>query len=302
MADTNNPQPESSAAPATRVVQIQQVPPSHHKSGLKSFFSFLAWVFTGFGLIGMIRRKGEHYRIEEVVVYSVHRSFFLWPVILTGFIGAALVKHHIHHAGVTGHEIGKLPHIVGWIYIWVILYTFVVMMFDVGTLNFLLFGFVFAFLWVTSTLLNLKDIHFLSNIVLYMKSLKPSLDPGFATVLSWLLLGPWVGSLFRTFTRGRKSFSPNGIEEWFLGDGREITDRAGLHFTSRYSDLLKMLIGIGSGDLEAADSSGKIIKRWPNILFLAFFWKRLDEILHERAAVVENTKDQPVEVEEVRKA
>jgi hypothetical protein len=249
----------------------------------------------------MFRRKGEHYKIEEVVVYSVHRSFFLWPLILTGFVGAAIVNHHLHHTP-PGHDPGKLPHVMGWIYIWVLLYTFVVMMFDVGTLNFLLFGLVFAFVWVVSQYLKaVKDIHFLSDIMAYMRNLKPELNPGFAAIMSWLLLGPWIGSLFRTFTRGRKSFTPNGIEEWFLGDGREITDRSGLHFTSRYRDLLKMVLGIGSGDLEATDATGKVVKAWPNILFLAFFWNKLDEILHERAAVVENTKDEPVEVEEARR-
>jgi len=59
------------------------------------------------------------------------------------------------------------------------------------------------------------------------------------------------------------------------------------------------VLGFGAADLEAMDNSGKVVKRWNNILFLAFTWKKLDEILHQRAAVVDNAPDDPVEVEDV---
>jgi hypothetical protein len=38
-----------------------------------------------------------------------------------------------------------------------------------------------------------------------------------------------------------------------------------------------------------------------NILFLSFLWRRLDEILHQRAAIVDNAPETPVEVEQVAK-
>ncbi|MDB5300463.1 MAG: hypothetical protein JWO87_2126, partial [Phycisphaerales bacterium] len=49
-------------------------------------------------------------------------------------------------------------------------------------------------------------------------------------------------------------------------------------------------------------NSHNVVKRWENILFLFFIWGRLDEILHQRSAVVDNAPDDPVEVEEVRNA
>ena len=75
--------------------------------------------------------------------------------------------------------------------------------------------------------------------------------------------------------------------------GREITDRSGLKFRSRYRDLLETLLGLGAGDLEAVDANHQVVKRWENILFLAFLWRRLDEILHQRSAVVDNAADWP---------
>ena len=130
-------------------------------------------------------------------------------------------------------------------------------------------------------------MYLLSGALAYLRDLHPRLDPGFATVISWLLLFPWVGGLFHAFGRGRKTFSPNGIEEWFLGEGREILDRAGLKFRSRYRDVFETVLGFGAGDLEAVDANQLVVKRWESILFLFFVWRRLDQVLHQRAAVME---------------
>jgi hypothetical protein len=276
------------------MAQPERTSSSAHPSGLHKFFAFFAWLFTGFGLLGLFRKKSGNGEANELIVYSVHRSFFLWLLILVGFVGGAIVGH--------AHPGSRLPHLLGWIYIVVLLYTFVVMLFDVSTMEFLIWALVFAFIWVLAKYVEASHhIHLFRGIAAYLKGLRPELNAGFATVMSWLLLGPWISSLVRTFSRGRKSFTPNGIEEWYLGEGSEITDRSGLHFVSRYGDIFKMILGFGSGDLEAMDTSGKVVKRWPNILFLFFTWNRLDQILHERAAVVENTRQEPVEVEDVDK-
>lgn len=73
---------------------------------------------------------------------------------------------------------------------------------------------------------------------------------------------------------------PNSIEERFLGERREIIDRSGLKFRTRYRDLFETILGRGAGDLEAVDGNQHVVKRWNNILFLCFVWPKLDEILH----------------------
>jgi hypothetical protein len=132
----------------------------------------------------------------------------------------------------------------------------------------------------------------LSGVWSYLASLKPELNPGMASVISWMLLVPWIGALFHSFSRGRKAFSPNTIEERYLGDGREITDRSGLKFRTRYRDLLETFLGLGAGDLEAIDANQHVVKRWSNILFLCFMWPKLDQILHQRSAVMDSI-DEP---------
>ena len=48
--------------------------------------------------------KSARFKVEEISVYCVHRSFFLWALILTGFVGAFAVHHH-----------GR-PLLWGWVY------------------------------------------------------------------------------------------------------------------------------------------------------------------------------------------
>jgi hypothetical protein len=179
----------------------------------------------------------------------------------------------------------------------VLLYTFVTLLFDVDTLKFLLWAGIFTLVWLASKYLeDVRDLYLLSGVFDHLRSLRPGLDSGFAAVVSWLLLFPWVGGLFHSFSRGRKTFSPNSIEEWFLGEGREIIDRAGLKFRSRYRDLFESILGLGAGDLEAVDANQNVVKRWESILFLFFVWRRLDHVLHQRAAVMDTAPGDPAEV------
>ena len=252
---------------------------------------FLLWVLSGFGLLGFLKqRRSARFKVEEIVIYTVPESFFLWAMIVTGFVASAAVRHHGN------------PIVWGWVYVWVVTYTLLTLLFDISSKKFLLWTGIFGFVWIASRYLeDLKHMHVLSYLSGYLRHLQPKLDPGMASVLSWLLLGPWIGGLFYAFGQGRKVFSPNSIEEWYLGEGREITDRSGLKFRSRYGDVLETILGLGSGDLEAVDGNGVVVKRWHNIIFLLFVWRRLDEILHQRSAVVDNAADDPVEVESVRR-
>ena len=274
--------------------QSNSTTPRHHAGILATAHrlgGFLAWVFTGFGLLpALLRRHNARTKMQEITVYSVHRSFFLWALILTGFVCAAVARGHPAAAGA-----------LGWIYVAVLVYTFLTLLFDVSAGRFFLWTGAFAFLWVLSKYFeDLKGTHTLSEVFRYLEHLHPILSPGFASVVSWMLLGPWLCGLFYSFANGRKRFTPNEIDEWFLGEGSELTDRSGLKFRTRYRDLLEMLLGFGAGDLLAVDNSHNVIKRWENVLFLAFVWPKLDAVLHQRSAVVDNAKEDPVEVENVK--
>jgi hypothetical protein len=291
-------QHETLAGHASAPVALTEPRPHHTREpffagvwhGVRKFFEFGLWLLTGFGLLHhLVGRRAARGNLDEIVVYAVPRSFFLWAAILTGFVGAACVRHWPHTSVLWG-----------WIYIWVLLYTFVTLTFDISTFKFLLWAGIFTFVWLISKYLeDVRDMYLLSGAFEHMRGLRPGLDPGFAAVVSWLLLFPWIGGLFHAFSRGRKTFSPNSIEEWFLGEGREILDRSGLKFRSRYRDVFESILGLGAGDLEAVDASHQVVKRWESILFLFFHWRRLDQVLHQRAAVVDTAPGEAIEVKEV---
>src|SRR5689334_2052515 len=113
-------------------------------ASLRRLGAFLGWVFTGFGLLGYLRGRGGSARHggDELVVYCVHRAFYLWGLILTGFVGAAVVSRH-PQAGVTW----------GWVYVWALLFTLATLLFDLGSWKLLLWAGVAAFLWLASTYL-----------------------------------------------------------------------------------------------------------------------------------------------------
>jgi len=290
---------QNELAPAVQTsTDAVAVPLRLHASTLASvwhwiakFGGFVLWLLTGFGLLThVLPRKDAKTKLDEIVVYSVPRSFFLWAIILTGFVAAVFVRHYPQTA-----------LFWGWVYVWVLLYTFVTLLFDVSTFKFLLWGGIFTLVWLTSKYLeDVRDMYLLSGVFDHMRSLHPTIAPGFAAVVSWLLLFPWIGGLFASFSRGRKTFSPNSIEEWFLGEGREVIDRSGLKFRSRYRDLFESLLGLGAGDLEAVDANQQVVKRWENVLFLFFHWKRLDQVLHQRAAVVDAAPGETIEVRQAQ--
>src|SRR4051794_254015 len=80
---------------------------------LGKIFPFIGWVLSGFGLFPLLWRqffgdKNARHNYEEVVVYSVHRSFFLWLIILAGFVCAPIANHTQSHGVQT---------FLGWFYV-----------------------------------------------------------------------------------------------------------------------------------------------------------------------------------------
>src|SRR6478752_4223618 len=89
---TLSPTPVVVAAPAAPPVTVVPGKGVGFVGGIKRIFSFIAWVLTGFGLIGVLRRRQTGaVRAEEIIVHTVHRSFYVWSLILVGFIASFCV-------------------------------------------------------------------------------------------------------------------------------------------------------------------------------------------------------------------
>lgn len=257
-----------------------EVPPTRRqlvRPAFKAVFQFARYMIT----LPVTLIRGRRGNIDEVTVYSAHPSFFLWILIAVGFISAAIVTRAPEWAG-----------FFGWVYVWTMLYFLVTMLYDFSARKLGLWVLIFTLIWLASKYVELlKHVAVLTPVLEYMASLQPKLDPGTATVLSWLLLFPWIGSLLHMALNGRKKFTPNEIGEFHFGEGSELTDRTGLRFRTKYRDVLETILTFGGGDLIAVDNHQNVIKRWDNIVGLFFFWKDLDRVLHQRAAVMETGSD-----------
>jgi hypothetical protein len=235
----------------------------------KALFQFARFMIT----LPVVLVRGRRGNLDEVTVYSAHPSFFLWLLILVGFVAASIVGRAPDSAG-----------FFGWLYVWVLMYFLVTLLYDFSARKLALWVLIFSLVWLASKYVeDIKNVAVLSPVFHYLATLQPKLDPGTATVLSWLLLLPWFGSLLHMALNGRKKFSPNEIGEFHFGEGSELTDRTGLRFRTQYRDVLETILTFGGGDLLAVDNHQNVIKRWDNIIGLFFLWNDLDRVLHQRA-------------------
>ena len=271
--------PASSGVPLTAGTPAQPAAPK--RRGIGQLFSAIWAMLSWFIRLPLLPFRPRHTDIEEITVYSAHASFFLWLPIMTGFICAALVRWHPDWSGT-----------IGWFYLWVVVYFIVTLLYDFSTKKLALWVGIFLLIWLTSKYVeHVQNIALLGWLISYLANLDPKLDPGFATVMSWLLLLPWFGSLLQMALNGRKTFSPNEISESYFGEGNELTDRMGLRFRTKYRDLLESVLSFGGGDIQAVDNQQNVIKHWDNILGLYFVWNDLDRILSQRASLIEKSND-----------
>lgn len=241
---------------------------------------FIYWVV----LLPVRLFKARKAAPDVIVVYSVHPAFFLWLLIVVGFVSSAIVNY-AESEGVT--------RFFGWVYLWVIVYFLFTLLYDFSTKKLALWAGIFMLVWLLAKYVeNLQQVVILGHVFEHLSKLSPRLDPGTATVMSWALLFPWLGSLAHMILNGRKRFTPNEIGEFHFGEGSELTDRTGLRFRTSYRDVLEMILTFGGGDLVAVDNHQNVIKRWNNIVGLFFLWKYLDRILHQRAVVETNEADE----------
>lgn len=243
-----------------------------------SFSALIQFARFMFSLPWLLLRGQHGGTVDEITVYSAHPSFFLWALIFVGFTLGTIVHFWSDAAGVCG-----------WIYVFVMLYFLITLLYDFSAKWLALWLLIFGALWLLEKYIEAyRDWALLGHVSDYLASLHPRLDPGMANVLSWLLLVPWLGSLVQMAINGRKRFTPNEIGEFHFGEGSELTDRTGLRFRTKYRDVLETLLTFGGGDLLAVDNHQNVIKRWDNIIGLAFIWKDLDHILHQRSVVDED--------------
>jgi hypothetical protein len=196
----------------------------------------------------------------------------LWLLVAAGFLLGAVTRNFPETA-----------EICGWVWIWILIFFLCTLLYDFSFKKLALWAGIIMLIWLLAKYFeHLREIVIVGHLFDYLASLSPRLDPGTATVVGWLLLFPWLGSVVQMILNGQKRFTPNEIGEFHFGEGTELTDRTGLRFRTNYRDVLETLLTFGGGDLVAVDNHQNVIKRWNNIVGLYFIWNHLDRILHQR--------------------
>src|SRR4249919_2783994 len=137
------------------------------RPAFKAVFQFARFMIT----LPVVLIRGRRGNIDEVTVYSAHPSFFLWLLILVGFVSAAIVQRSPERAG-----------FFGWFYVWVMLYFLVMLMYDFSARKLGLWVLIFALIWLAARYVEmLNNITVLRGLFDYFRSLEPKLDTGSAT-------------------------------------------------------------------------------------------------------------------------
>ena len=98
--------------------------------------------------------RGRRGKMDEVTVYSAHPSFFLWLLIAVGFTASAIVARYPQEAG-----------LLGWIYVWALLYFLVTLMYDISARKLGLWTLIFALIWLGSKYVeHIKNVAVLGSV------------------------------------------------------------------------------------------------------------------------------------------
>jgi hypothetical protein len=249
-------------------------PPTGNTISIKLLTRIKRVIQAPFIFLGRIARRRS--KVDEVVVFSAPPAFFLWIVIAAGFGLRWLIS------------IGLSDRAGAWLFIFTLIYFLLAILYDMNLKKLALCLLIIAVLWLFGKYLEgLHHVAILGPILHHFAALDPQYDHGTISVICWLLLIPWVASLFAMLLNRKKKFSPNEIAEFHFGEGSELTDRTGLRFVTKYRDVLETVLGFGGGDVLAVDNHQVVIKRYENIVGLWFKWEKLDRILHQRATLLD---------------
>src|SRR5262249_12993728 len=157
---------------------------------------------------GHIVRGGK--KPDEIVIYSAPQAFFLWIVIATGFLLRLLVSDPPKN--LTGPTHILTPEAGGGIFIFVLVYFILRIFYHMSVKKLTLVTLVFALLWFFARYMeSLHQVAIIGPIIRHFRNLNPQYDHGTVSIICWLLLIPWVCSIFEMVFNRKKQFSPNEI-------------------------------------------------------------------------------------------
>lgn len=209
---------------------------------------------------------------DAVVIYSYPQFVFSWPVIVFGFIFAAIQS--LGWVGDTGQSA------IAWTYITIVCLVMLAMGVDLGRNSsiFCLVLFVggwFGILWLQAA----HGVTLFARIGELIRSLQPHISSSAMVAVSIILTIIYLMMVLMAFFNDRWRITHNEIEHRSFGHKEDATGRGAKRVMAKYPDVLELLICC-SGTIEVYSSLGtQKLVTIKNVPLLPLRMKKISRIL-----------------------
>lgn len=220
----------------------------------------------------------------SAIIYSYPHLVYAWPVIVFGFLLAAL-----QNMGWIGEGVAA------WTYIGILCLVMLTMGVDLGR-NASIFSLVFLVGgWFCILYLEVaKNVTFFARLGEWVAALQPEISPPAMVAIAIVLSIFYLLMMILAFFNNRWRITHNEIEHRVLGHKEDATGRGAKRVVATYPDILELLICL-SGTIEVFTSTGtQKLVTIKNVPLLPFRMKKISRIL-EYSAVNDYTAEEEEE-------
>ena len=211
---------------------------------------------------------GQHPHEVSFVAYP--KFFFVWPLILLGFLFYVL-------AGWLNED---ALEVLGWVYLVVLALVLMTLGVDVNRNQAIIWAVVIGALWIGGKYLEkVQGITILGDIYRWFNSLDVQYNRAFGLATSVVLLVPFAAMMVLSRLDSRWRITHNEFEHYAFGRMSDSLGRGAKTIRTDFPDVFELLFGL-AGTLIVYNATGtKELRRIPHIMFLPMVRKKLNRIL-----------------------
>jgi len=207
----------------------------------------------------------------KVFFTSFSSLIYLWPIMAVGFLGCAMESFEWVKVG---------SATFGWIWITTVLVVLITVAADIDRNKAIVLVLFIAVCWLSGYLLqDKKDIQVLSGIYNFFARQDVKFDAGTAMVISVFIAIIEIGVIVMAWLNGRYEITTREITHRIVGRTSDSLPRAAKRIKQECRDMAEAVIGLGAGDVIVLDTQMNVVLRIPNVPFLWFFRRDIDEVL-----------------------
>lgn len=228
------------------------------------------------------KAKSKTVEIHEIKFVAYPKLFFIWPLLLAGFLFYPFANK-LNDFGL---------ETLGWIYVIIILLVVLTLAVDVNRNVAIFLVVVGIAFWLLGEFLENKGFTIVGNIYAWLNSLDVRYEPKLGLAISIVLSLPFLVLLIYAHVDDRWRITHNEFEHYSLGRMDDSLGRGAKTTRTAFPDVFEMLLGL-AGTLIVYNATGtKELRRIPHVLFLPFVRKKLNRILERTAITAAETEEE----------